>query len=51
MELIEYTVVCFPFPMSDATSTYTMTGTSEEDALKQFRETYPLFRVKSVEQK
>jgi hypothetical protein len=49
MELNSYTVVCFPFPMSDATSTYTMTGESEEDALKQFRETYPMFRVKSVD--
>ena len=51
MELTEFKIVCCPFPMSDATSEYTMYGTDEEDALKQFRETYPLFRVKSVEKK
>jgi|HubBroStandDraft_5_1064220.scaffolds.fasta_scaffold616805_2 hypothetical protein len=49
MELIAYTVICLPFPNSDVTSTYTMYGKDENDALTQFRETYPLFRVKSIE--
>ena len=48
MKLKEYLIVALPFAQSDATAEYTEFGVNEEDALKQFRVRYPLFRVKEV---
>jgi len=51
MKLKEYLIVALPFAQSDATAEYTEYGVNEEDALKQFRTRYPLFRVKEVTEK
>ena len=48
MELTKYKIVALPFPESDLEKEYEEYGTSEEDALEQFRTNYPAFRVKSV---
>ena len=48
MQLKEYVIVALPFAESDAEATYTEWGVDDEDALKQFRTRYPLWRVKSV---
>ncbi len=51
MTLKEFIVTALPFAQSDAESTYTEWGTDDEDALKQFRQRYPLFRVKEIKER
>ena len=51
MKLTEYIVVAMPFEYSDATSEVPETGLDEEDALKQFRAKYPLWRVKEIKER
>jgi hypothetical protein len=48
MELKPFTIVALPFEYSDVESEYTVYGVDEEDALKDFRQRHPAFRVKEV---
>jgi hypothetical protein len=48
MNLTKYKIICLPFQESDLEKEYEEYGKDEEDALAQFRENYPAFRVKSV---
>jgi hypothetical protein len=50
MEMQGFKIVACPYLLSDLTEEYIEYGTDEEDALKQFRLHYPLFRLERVEQ-
>ena len=50
MKLTEYIIAAMPWAQSELTAEFFEWGTDEEDALKQFRNRYPSFRVKEIKE-